>query len=154
MVDYDMSIHTNPSAEAWTQFFRENHPDCNVPDDVMLGWFANAMMAMHDHLHGGGPLNGDHAQYLLDQERATGGQGPAPSRRATAKDQIEGLSQTSDIFTDLMQRAKKAEAALQAADELERALELLMVSSEDNPDALVFAHDTLTAYRKARGGEA
>ena len=45
------------------------------------------------------------------------------------------------------------EAALQAADELARALDLLMVSSEDNPDALVFAHDTLTAYRKARGDE-
>jgi hypothetical protein len=36
----------------------------------MIGWFANAMMAMHDHLKGGGPLNGDHAQFLLDQERS------------------------------------------------------------------------------------
>lgn len=65
---YDMSIHTNPSAAAWTDFFRKENPDCNVPDDVMLGWFANAMMAMHDHLQGGGPMNGDHAQYLLDQD--------------------------------------------------------------------------------------
>jgi hypothetical protein len=53
MTDYDMSIHTNPDAEAWVKFFRENNPDCNVPDDVMFTWFANAMMAMHDHLRGG-----------------------------------------------------------------------------------------------------
>ena len=50
MTQYDTSIHQNPSAEAWTRFFYEHYPDCNVESDVMLGWFANAMMAMHDHL--------------------------------------------------------------------------------------------------------
>ena len=63
---YDRSIHTNPDAMAWTKFFRECNPDCNIPDDIMLGWFANAMMAMHDHLLNQVPLNGDHAQYLID----------------------------------------------------------------------------------------
>lgn len=53
MSDYDMSIHTNPDAMAWVKFFRDCNPDCNVHDDVMLGWFANAMMAMHDHIKGG-----------------------------------------------------------------------------------------------------
>jgi hypothetical protein len=53
MTDYDMSIHTNPDAQAWVKFFRECNPDCNVPDDLMYTWFANAMMAMHDHLRGG-----------------------------------------------------------------------------------------------------
>ena len=72
MSDYDMSIHTNPSGMAWTQFFRKCNPDCNVDDDVMLGWFCNAMMAMHDHLRGGGPLNGDHAQFLINQEHGDG----------------------------------------------------------------------------------
>ena len=57
------------------------------------------------------------------------------------------------IAADEKKRADDAEAALQAADQLARALELLTVSSEDDPDALVFADDTLTAYRKARGGE-
>lgn len=56
MTDYDKSIHMNPSAAAWTKFFRECRPECNVPDDVMVGWFANAMMAMHDHLTGRGPV--------------------------------------------------------------------------------------------------
>lgn len=51
--DYDMSIHINPDAMAWVQFFRECNPDCNVDDDLMLGWFSNAMMAMHDHILGG-----------------------------------------------------------------------------------------------------
>lgn len=56
MSDYDMSIHTNPDATAWVKFFRECNPDCNVPDDLMFTWFANAMMAMHDHLTGQGPV--------------------------------------------------------------------------------------------------
>lgn len=46
---YDMTIHDNPDALAWTRFFRETNPDCNVDDDEMFGRFANAMMAMHDH---------------------------------------------------------------------------------------------------------
>jgi hypothetical protein len=48
MSDYDMSIHTNPDAMSWVKFFRESNPDCSVSDDLMLTWFANAMMAMHD----------------------------------------------------------------------------------------------------------
>ena len=46
-----MSIHSNPSALAWTKFFRECWPECNIDDDTMHGWFANAMMAMHDHIY-------------------------------------------------------------------------------------------------------
>lgn len=53
MADYDLSIHTNPDAMAWAAFFHKCNPDCNVPSDVMFGWFANAMMAMHDHIKGG-----------------------------------------------------------------------------------------------------
>ena len=69
MNDYDMTIHTNPDAMVWTKFFRELNPECNVSDDAMLGWFANAMMAMHDHsVYKGAPINGDHAQYLMDKE--------------------------------------------------------------------------------------
>jgi len=44
---YDMSIHSNPDAAAWTKFFREKNPDCNVDDQTMFGWFANAMMVMN-----------------------------------------------------------------------------------------------------------
>jgi hypothetical protein len=50
MADYDMSIHTNPDAQAWAKFFMECNPDSNIPEDLMVTWFANAMMAMHDHL--------------------------------------------------------------------------------------------------------
>lgn len=48
---YDMGIHSNSSALAWTKFFREHNPECNLDDNVMLGWFANAMMAMHYHIY-------------------------------------------------------------------------------------------------------
>lgn len=53
MSDYDRSIHTNPDARAWAQFFMKTWIEIGKPEpneDWMLGWFANAMMAMHDHL--------------------------------------------------------------------------------------------------------
>ena len=50
MADYDKSIHTNPDASAWTKFFMECNPDSNIPEDLMVTWFSNAMMAMHDSI--------------------------------------------------------------------------------------------------------
>jgi hypothetical protein len=67
MSDYDMRIHQNPDAQAWAKFFIATHPDTPHDEATMIGWFANAMMAMHDHLNGGGPINGDHAQFILTQ---------------------------------------------------------------------------------------
>jgi len=81
MTEYDMGIHTNPDAQAWADFFRETWPDCNVPDDVMVGWFANAMMAMHDHLRPGSlpgscrsallPMREGHGLGSLDESTET-----------------------------------------------------------------------------------
>jgi hypothetical protein len=69
MSDYDLSIHQNPDADAWAKFFMECNPTCNIELDEMRAWFANAMMAMHDHLmYQGAPINGDHAEYLLSIE--------------------------------------------------------------------------------------
>lgn len=51
--EYDMSIHHNPSASAWAKFFMEIWEKLGKPElteDYMLGWFANAMMAMHDYV--------------------------------------------------------------------------------------------------------
>ena len=53
--DYDLSIHTNPDAQAWAKFFCEQHPGI-LDEGIMVAWFANAMMAMHDHLTGNGPV--------------------------------------------------------------------------------------------------
>jgi len=66
-----MSIHTNPDAQAWAKFFMKTMGEKEIVIDeaLMLSWFANAMMAMHDHLMlKGAPINGDHAEYLLEQE--------------------------------------------------------------------------------------
>ncbi len=73
MADYDMSIHCNPNAMAWTKFFMETTKDMDPSvfrdEGYMVGWFANSMMAMHDHIKlGNAPLNGDHAQAMLDGE--------------------------------------------------------------------------------------
>src|SRR5512133_4050671 len=47
---YDQSIYSNPSAEAWAkEFTRIFPPGSPSPSEgTMLGWFANAMMAMYD----------------------------------------------------------------------------------------------------------
>ena len=55
-MEYDMSIHSNPDAHEWAKFFVETtkNMDCEVFRDegYMIAWFANAMMAMHDHITG------------------------------------------------------------------------------------------------------
>ena len=61
-MDYDMSIHTNPDAVAWAKFYvetRRKYEDEGKhaverfdSEENIVGWFANAMMAMHDHLTG------------------------------------------------------------------------------------------------------
>ena len=56
MSDYDMSIHTNPDAAVWARFFVKTNPDCGLDEGTMIGWFSNAMMAMHDHLTGQAPV--------------------------------------------------------------------------------------------------
>lgn len=53
MADYDLSIHQNPDARAWAKFFMETknkNPNYVIDEEIMIAWFANAMMAMHDHL--------------------------------------------------------------------------------------------------------
>ena len=56
MSEYDHSIHMNPDAKAWAEFFMKTKEENNwsladIDESLMIGWFANAMMAMHDHLH-------------------------------------------------------------------------------------------------------
>lgn len=39
-----------PSFDArdWARAFCTHNPDCNVPEDVMVTWFANALMRGYD----------------------------------------------------------------------------------------------------------
>jgi|688.fasta_scaffold246909_5 hypothetical protein len=71
MTDYDMSIHQNPDAQAWAKFFIETTKDMDRDafrdEEYMIGWFANAMMAMHDHLLGIRFHNGDHIEYEMNE---------------------------------------------------------------------------------------
>ena len=48
--EYDRNIHNNPDAAAWADFFMATFPNCGADRDTMLGWFANAMMAVHDSM--------------------------------------------------------------------------------------------------------
>lgn len=46
---------TDPDAAVWAKSFVEHFTDAD--EGLMLGWFANAMMAMHDHLVANGAIN-------------------------------------------------------------------------------------------------
>lgn len=48
--EYDRSIHSCPDAKAWADLFVQTFPGLADKHDLMVTWFANAMMAMHDHL--------------------------------------------------------------------------------------------------------
>ncbi len=55
---YDLAIHSNPDACAWADFFITSMAQLSQPcpdRETMIGWFANAMMAMHDHLKASAP---------------------------------------------------------------------------------------------------
>ena len=51
----------------WADAFRQYNPDCNIDDGMLRSWFCNAVMAGHDAALGNPPMNGDHAQWLLDR---------------------------------------------------------------------------------------
>jgi hypothetical protein len=48
--NYDKGIHVNPDAREWAKFYCSCHPGADKDMDDLVGWFSNAMMAMHDHL--------------------------------------------------------------------------------------------------------
>ena len=48
--DYDRAIHHNPDARAWADMFVQTFPRLADKHGLMVGWFANAMMAMHDSM--------------------------------------------------------------------------------------------------------
>ncbi len=55
MSNYELTIHSNPDAQAWAKFFIHTKEKANwqledIDEALMLAWFANAMMAMYDYL--------------------------------------------------------------------------------------------------------
>lgn len=76
MIDYlSMSpgeMHTELGADGvkWTDAMLQFNPNCGIERDVLFGWVCNMIMAGFDEASGGGPMNGDHAQFLIDREQA------------------------------------------------------------------------------------
>lgn len=68
MRDGDLLDALGVDAQKWAAAFCQHARKLNglsIDPEWATTWFANAMMAMHDH--GRGPINGDHAQHLLDK---------------------------------------------------------------------------------------
>jgi len=56
VTSYEADIHSTPDAKIWAKYFMEikgknNWKIEDIDEELMLGWFANAMMAMHDHIY-------------------------------------------------------------------------------------------------------
>lgn len=49
----------------WAEAFHQLNPDCNIAEGVMLGWFCNALMAMHDHILGGPVVLDDGSAFFV-----------------------------------------------------------------------------------------
>ena len=72
--EYDRNIHRNPDAQAWAKFFMETikfKENLVIDESLMISWFANAMMAMHDHLKSE-PEVSPELQAKLDESGRTG----------------------------------------------------------------------------------
>jgi hypothetical protein len=50
----------------WAEAFQQRFPNTGVDSDTLLVWFCNAVMAGYDYAHGNPPLNGDHAEWLME----------------------------------------------------------------------------------------
>lgn len=58
-------------AQKWAAAFLQLNPNCGVEECVLFGWFANAIEHSHD-TRTGRVHNGDHAQYLIDNDLTPG----------------------------------------------------------------------------------
>lgn len=79
VADYDHSIHFNPDADAWARLYCAHYPTADL--DLMRGWFANAMMAMHDFL-----LTKQRQEREAERAQLTAGAPPAEALRADAQE--------------------------------------------------------------------
>lgn len=64
--DADLLHELNDDAQKWAQAFQQYNPDCGVGEDVLIGWFANAIERSHDY-RTGHIINGEHAEYLAQR---------------------------------------------------------------------------------------
>lgn len=63
-------------ASKWAAAFCQMHPGTGLDEGMMIGWFANAMMAQVDFQDGCQPiLCGDHAEWLLERAALNEGEG-------------------------------------------------------------------------------
>lgn len=54
-------------AYKWADAFCQFNPEAKVDQEVLMGWFANAIMTSLD-MNNGTVINGEHAQYLIDND--------------------------------------------------------------------------------------
>ena len=112
MSEYDMSIHTNPDARVWAKFFMETWEKIGRPlpdEEMMIGWFANAMMAMHDH------LKPNEAADLITALRAEN-----EKFKMSLSDVVQQTQEQANTITTLRAENEKLRAALRdAAEQME-----------------------------------
>ena len=64
----DLLHEMGQDASKWAAAFCQLHPNANVDEGLMIGWFANAIMHALD-TERGTIINGEHAEYLLEHAK-------------------------------------------------------------------------------------
>jgi hypothetical protein len=117
--DYDRSIHSNPDAAAWADFFVATFPGLADKRDTMLGWFANAMMAMHDSVKAAAPSSGN------DKLRRLRTEFDAILKEAIYQCSETGyLHQFEEVFDRLLAEPEPAAADGELIEALHRAFDV------------------------------
>lgn len=102
----------DPDAMAWAKSFCAINPDCGLDEGVMVGWFANAMMAMHDHL-----LNTRTGQLVERDAPDLVGANTLPTEYARWLSSIEVDVRVHDLTADEVARLIAALTAIKGGDD-------------------------------------
>lgn len=65
MTDPEFLAAVGVDALKWAEAFCQLNPSANMDEGLMVSWFSNAMMAMHDHLRGGPTVLPDGSAFFV-----------------------------------------------------------------------------------------
>jgi YHS domain-containing protein len=63
-VEEPKGLHSCPDGKVWADYYCAINPSAD--NGTMIGWFCNAMMAMHDHLYQTGKIRSQQATVDVD----------------------------------------------------------------------------------------
>ena len=68
LVGADLLHECNDDGRKWAEAFVQHFPECGIDEDIVFGWFANAIERAWDY-RTGTIHNGDHMEYEISRAR-------------------------------------------------------------------------------------